>query len=162
MPCFVVQQATEYRRRIEPWKTKPVHRAHAADERRRMTIGNQSIVGDWEAAHSSAPVVCSVVLAGCISVLQTGLPQPPSASGSLSRKGLHIWSACADKSLAVFQCRQETDLQSCLAVGRFWEAPMSWSRAAAYKRPVLLPLWRSSQKECRAREPVLRSRSPNR
>src|SRR5215472_14325552 len=58
MPCIVVQQATKYRRSIKPWKTKPVYRAHAADKRRRMTIGNQSIVGDWEATHSSAPVRC--------------------------------------------------------------------------------------------------------
>src|SRR5262249_31541260 len=85
---------------------------------------------------------------------------PPSASNNLFRKGLHTSSVCADKSLAVFQCQQETGLQSCLAVGRFWEAPMSWSSAATYKRPVLHSLWRSSQKECRARELVLRSRSP--
>src|SRR5262249_46222664 len=101
-----------------------------------------------------------VVLAGCISVRQTGLPWPPNAAGSVFRTGLHIWSACADKSLAVFQCQPETGLQSCLAVGRFWEAPMSWSSAATYKHRMLLPLWRSSQKECRARESVLRPRCP--
>src|SRR5215468_8758221 len=72
MPCFVVQQATEYRRRIAPWKTKPVHRAHAADERRRMTIGNQSIVGDWEAAHSSAHVVSLLSSRGASAFFRRG------------------------------------------------------------------------------------------
>src|SRR6516164_8145348 len=61
MPCVVVQQATEYRRSIKPWKTKPIYRAHAADKRRWMTIGNQSIIGDWEGTHSSAPNRCVCV-----------------------------------------------------------------------------------------------------
>src|SRR5262249_40518783 len=61
MPPFVVQQTTEYRRRIKPWKTQPVYRAHAADQRRRMTVGHQSIVGDWEGTHCSAPVRCVLV-----------------------------------------------------------------------------------------------------
>src|SRR5262249_62375559 len=39
---------------------------------------------------------------------QTGLSQPPSTPNNLFRKGLYISSACADKSLAVFQCQQET------------------------------------------------------
>src|SRR5215472_19198888 len=108
-----------------------------------MTIGNQSIFGDWEATHSSAPIRC-VLPSGVSSLLlscakhfanfQTGLPQPTTAPNNLFRKGLYTSSACADKSLAVFQCQQETGLQSCLAVGRFWEAPMSWSNAERYKR----------------------------
>src|SRR5215469_8019420 len=135
-----------------------------------MTIGNQSIVGDWEATHSRllsgvfcCPSGVSSLLLSCakhFANFQTGLPQPPGAPNNPFRKGLYTSSACADKSLAVFQCQQETGLQSCLAVGRFWEAPMSWSNAERYKRPVLLPLWRSSRKECRARESVLRARSP--
>src|SRR5262252_666793 len=86
MPCFVVQQATEYRRRIEPWKTKPVHRAHAADKRRRMTIGNQSIVGDWEAAHSSAPIRCVLLSSRGASAFSTGLGHVLFHCGATSQK----------------------------------------------------------------------------
>src|SRR5215469_9402061 len=81
MPCIVVQQATKYRRSIKPWKTKPVYRAHAADKRRRMTIGNQSIVGDWEGAHSAAPIKC-VLLSS-------------RGASAFSTRALSLWSNLA-------------------------------------------------------------------
>src|SRR5581483_1894897 len=51
-----VEQATEDRRRVEAAGAIPVHRAVAADQRRRVTVADQRVIGDRRIA--SPVVVC--------------------------------------------------------------------------------------------------------
>src|SRR5215831_15311983 len=51
-----------------------------------MTIGNQSIVGDWEAAHSSAPIRCVLLSSRGASAFSTGLGHVLFHWGATSQK----------------------------------------------------------------------------